>query len=120
MVASLLSRDACLEVVGIARDGTHALKLVEDLSPDVVVTDLEMPGMHGADFVTHQMSRGALPIVLFTALEMTDPLAQLAMSAGAVDFLRKPSGFEEVCERQQLLQIKIAQAKCRLVARMSN
>lgn len=106
-VSALLSQDDRIEIAGIAHDGAHALELVEVLSPDVIVTDLEMPNMHGADFVVQQMSRRAIPIIVFSALEMNDPLAELAMSGGAVDFLRKPIKIEEVLGQQQLLQAKI-------------
>lgn len=109
-VAALLSQDDRIEVVGIAQDGSQALDLVEVLSPDVIVTDLEMPTMHGADFVTQQMSRRAIPIIVFSALEMNDPLAELAMTGGAVDFLRKPIKIDEVFSQQQLLREKILRA----------
>lgn len=108
-VAALLSQDDRIEIVGVAQDGAQALQLVEDLSPDVIVTDLEMPNMHGADFVVQQMSRRAIPIIVFSALEMNDPLAELAMMGGAVDFLRKPIKIEEVLSQQQLLHAKILQ-----------
>lgn len=112
-VAALLSQDDRIEIVGIAQDGVHALELVEVLSPDVIVTDLEMPNMHGADFVVQQMSRRAIPIIVFSALELNDPLAELAMLGGAVDFLRKPIKVEEVLSQQQLLQAKIVRAGSR-------
>jgi len=116
-VAALLSQDDRIEIVGVAQDGAQALELVEDLSPDVIVTDLEMPNMHGADFVVQQMSRRAIPIIVFSALEMNDPLAELAMMGGAVDFLRKPIKIEEVLSQQQLLHAKILQASGKVIYR---
>lgn len=109
-VTLLLSQDDRIEIVGVAENGTQALELVEVLLPDVIVTDLEMPAMHGADFVLAQMSRRPIPIIVFSALELNDPLAELAMSAGAFAFLRKPIRLEEVLSQHQLLQAKIFQA----------
>ena len=109
-VAALLGQNERIAIVGVAEDGLRALELVKVLSPDVIVTDLEMPVMHGADFVVEQMSRRAVPIIVFSGLEMDDPLAVMAMRGGAVDFLRKPTKSEEVLGQQQLLSSKILQA----------
>ena len=109
-LSALLSQSDHLQVVGVAKNGVQALEFVETLSPDVIVTDLEMPGMHGADFVVRQMSRRAIPIIVFSGLAVDDPLAIMAMAGGAVDYLRKPVRCEEVATQQESLQAKILQA----------
>jgi DNA-binding NarL/FixJ family response regulator len=48
-LANRLNHESGLEVVGLAPDGPTAVKLAIELRPDVVVMDLAMPGMHGAD-----------------------------------------------------------------------
>ena len=90
-------------MVGTAEDGAQALERTELLAPDLVITDLEMPIMHGADFVRTQMSRRALPIIIYSGLEPTAPLAQLAISGGAAHYLRKPTNQDQVRTQQDLL-----------------
>lgn len=114
-LAALLSQAEHIEVVGVAQDGVQSLELVEVLSPDVIVTDLEMPKMHGADFVVRQMSKRPIPIIVFSAVDESDPLAELALESGAADFLRKPAKIEEVLTKQQLLHEKILQASRRFI-----
>ena len=48
-LAALLGLERDIEVVATAPDGATALSLVGDLAPDVLVTDIEMPGMTGID-----------------------------------------------------------------------
>mgnify|MGYP001168317857 CR=1 FL=1 len=109
-LSALLSQNHHLQVVGLAQHGRQALEFAETMSPDVIVTDLEMPVMNGAEFVVRQMSERAIPILVFSGLELDDPLAAKAMAAGAVDFLRKPARSEEVSVQQELLQSKIMEA----------
>lgn len=109
-LALLLSQDDRIEVVGMAEDGAQALEWARLAAPDVIVTDLEMPIMHGADFVRAQMSRLPIPIIVYSGLEATAPLAQLALSAGAVACLRKPIHHGEIQAQQALLQRAILSA----------
>lgn len=113
-LSALLSQNHHIQVVGLAQQGRQALEFAETMSPDVIVTDLEMPIMNGAEFVVRQMSQRAIPILVFSGLEPGDPLAAKAMAAGAVDFLRKPARFEEVSVQQELLQSKILAAAGRI------
>ena len=56
VVAQMLSRSPSIEVVGTARDGADALEMVEELRPDVVTCDLNMPVLDGIGFVAAQMA----------------------------------------------------------------
>jgi len=49
LIPRLLENDPSIEVVGTAMDGAIALKKIEDLRPDVLTLDLEMPGLNGID-----------------------------------------------------------------------
>ena len=60
----ILSRSPFLEVVGTARDGEEALRLVRELQPDVVTVDLIMPGMDGAEFTSRVMAANPVPVVV--------------------------------------------------------
>jgi DNA-binding LytR/AlgR family response regulator len=76
-------------VAGEAQDGVDALRQINELKPDLVFLDLQMPGMGGFD-VVRNLSGGRLPvIVIVTAF---DRHAIDAFEAGAVDYLLKPVG----------------------------
>ena len=47
LIPQILARDSEIEVVGTAMDGSFGLQKIEDLKPDVVTLDLEMPRMDG-------------------------------------------------------------------------
>jgi two-component system chemotaxis response regulator CheB len=87
----MLSRSGEIEVVGVARDGSDALDLVQELNPDVVTCDLVMPEMGGLDFVLTQMARRPVPIVLISVVDGQAEEVLKALEAGAVDFVQKPS-----------------------------
>lgn len=91
VVREMLSRSPFIEVVGVARDGKEALEMVEELKPDVVTCDLQMPHMDGVRFVREQMSRRPVPILILSASTMDTEGALEAMEAGAVDFVQKPT-----------------------------
>ena len=49
LIPAILARDSSIEVVGTAMDGAFALKKIEELQPDVVTLDLDMPRMDGME-----------------------------------------------------------------------
>jgi DNA-binding LytR/AlgR family response regulator len=76
-------------VAGEAASGEEALAQIARLQPDLVLLDLQMPGLGGFD-VIHRLPPGALPaIVIVTAY---DQHAIRAFEAGALDYLLKPFG----------------------------
>src|SRR5215217_9285668 len=85
VVREMLSRSPFIDVVGTARDGEEALEMVEQLKPDVVTCDLQMPRLDGVTFVREQMSRRPLPILILSASSVDAEATLEAMEAGAVD-----------------------------------
>src|SRR5687768_9484993 len=86
VVREILSRSPFIEVIGTARDGEEALELAEELSPDVITCDLNMPAMDGVAFVRSQMAKQPIPIVLITIVNESGEQVLAALDAGAVDF----------------------------------
>lgn len=109
MITQMLRSSPLLEVVGYARDGMDALQRVEELQPDVVTVDLNMPIMDGAEFVRQQMAREPLAVVVVSIASEDGSLAAQAMEAGAVEFVRKPTGLanEKVLEIERDLIEKV-------------
>jgi len=79
-----------------AADGFAALTKVSRYRPDVVVTDLRMPGMTGVDLLQRiRRIHGDVPVILATGLETWD-LCTAAEAYGAVTCLVKPIEFDEL------------------------
>jgi two-component system LytT family response regulator len=74
-----------VHVVGEAEDGLAALRLIDELRPDLVLLDLEMPGMSGLEVARRMRHR---PAVVFTTV--FDQNAVAAFELQAVDYLLKP------------------------------
>jgi two-component system chemotaxis response regulator CheB len=91
MVRQMLSRSPFLEVVGAARDGVEALELVENLRPDVVTLDLNMPNLDGIEFLRQQMATRSLPVVLLSSANENGEQVMQALEAGAIDVVQKPT-----------------------------
>ena len=66
LIPAILARDSSIEVVGTAMDGAFALKKIQELQPDVVTLDLEMPRMDGMEMLRLIMRSAPLPIILFS------------------------------------------------------
>jgi two-component system, chemotaxis family, protein-glutamate methylesterase/glutaminase len=91
VVRQMLLRSPFIEVVGAARDGAEALELVEELHPDVVTCDLNMPQMDGVAFVREQMARRPVPIIIMSIASESGEQVLAALDAGAIDFVHKPT-----------------------------
>jgi two-component system chemotaxis response regulator CheB len=91
VVRQMLARSPFVDVVGVARDGNEALELVEELKPDVVTLDLNMPHSDGLDFLSRQMARRPLPVVVVSIASESGEQVMKALDAGAVDVVRKPT-----------------------------
>jgi len=113
LIPAILARDASIEVVGTAMDGAFALKKIEELQPDVVTLDLEMPRMDGMETLRMIMKRAPLPVILFSTHSKEGGYATLkALALGAVDFLAKPKdaaiGHLEAIADDLIVKIKVA------------
>jgi len=78
------------EVVGWALSGREAIARAQALSPDIVLMDVQMPGISGLDVIREMHRRGSLSaFILVTAYERFD-IAREAMELGVLDYLLKP------------------------------
>src|ERR1044071_3558478 len=85
----------------VAKDGTQALQMLEELQPDLILLDVMMPGMDGYEVCRRVRSTPQLaevPIILLTALDDRASLVR-GIEAGADDFLSKPADRRELTAR---------------------
>lgn len=91
MLASMLSEDPEIEVVGSAPDPIVAREKIKQLQPDVLTLDVEMPRMDGLTFLDNLMRLHPMPVVMVSSLtERGAEVTLRALELGAVDFLAKP------------------------------
>ena len=86
---ALLSRQADFEIVGEASDGLEGVKLAEQLKPDLVLLDLDMPVMNGTEALAQMLAANReLPVVMLTVSEDAEDLKE-AFILGARGYLVK-------------------------------
>ena len=90
MMITASLQDSEFEVVGAAKDGEQALQLFKDISPDLVLLDIIMPGMSGVETLGHIMALDKNAVVVMASSMGTEDAVQGALKAGAKSFLLKP------------------------------
>lgn len=123
-LAALLQAEPGMSVVGLAEDGVRAVALAAELRPDVILMDIQMPGLTGIEATRRICADPALEatrILILTMFEIDDYVLG-ALRAGACGFLLKDTdpqslvdAVRTVHEGQSLLS---PQVLSRLVARM--
>ena len=97
-IRALLGQHEGLEVVGEAAGGREALRLIEELQPDIVLLDIAMPGLSGLE-VLAESTRGFphVRIIILTVHEAGEYALQ-ALNAGAAGYLPKSAASAELHE----------------------
>ncbi|KAB2954379.1 chemotaxis response regulator protein-glutamate methylesterase [Heliorestis acidaminivorans] len=93
VISDMIAAESGMIVVGTARNGQDALHKIEQLSPDVVTMDIEMPILDGLSTLEKIMSEKPVPVIMLSSLTQQGAESTLqALQKGAVDFIPKPSG----------------------------
>lgn len=96
-LAALLELEDDLVVVGRAADGRQALELIDELAPDVVLTDIEMPGTSGLDLASELARRAeSRPAVVILTTFARPGYLRRALDAGVKGYLLKDAPSEEL------------------------
>ncbi len=116
-VRKLLQFEADIEVVGTARSGKEAIQVTEEVKPDVVLMDINMPDMDGITATEAIRQRYPVAQVVILSVQSDPNYMRRAMLAGARDFLTKPPMADELIsavrragEMAQMERAKSAQA----------
>ena len=85
-------------VVGEASDGAEALRMVEELAPDVLLLDVEMPGMTGVEVASRLQARGSPVRILALSAYDDEQYISGMLANGAAGYLTKEESLERVAE----------------------
>ena len=95
---SILERQPDITVVGEAADGTQAVRLAEELAPDLVLMDIRMPVMDGLTATRHVLARPRPPVVVVLTTFEADEFVYDALRSGAAGFLLKDTSPEQLVD----------------------
>jgi len=103
-LSALLAMESDIEVLGAAADGEEAWRELQRLKPDVLVTDIEMPGLTGLE-LAQRIQRHALPVkvVIVTTFARAGFLRR-ALDAGVCGYLLKDAPAEDLAEALRKVQ----------------
>ncbi|BAM86591.1 two-component LuxR family transcriptional regulator [Bradyrhizobium oligotrophicum S58] len=102
--------------VMVALDGAAAMRIVDQITPDIILLDAVMPGMNGFE-TCRKLKREAglsnVPVIFMTGLADTEHIVQ-GLDAGGVDYVTKPIAVEEMLAR---IRVHLANARMTQSAR---
>ena len=111
IIPGLLEKDSELEVVATAIDGDFAINKVEQLKPDVVTLDIDMPRMDGLTALNHIVEKHGIPVIMLSSLTTRGAaLTMKALEMGAVDFICKPKAVSQIGDMSSELISKVKAA----------
>jgi two-component system chemotaxis response regulator CheB len=111
ILSSMLTASNRVKVVGMAGNGREAIAMIDDLRPDLVTLDVNMPVMDGTSTIKHIMIKKPCPVVI-----MSNPGHGSSktifnfLELGAVDFINKPTKDQDIFFQQQKIfeRIRVA------------
>ena len=106
MLQQVIREDPLLEIAGAEASGQAALDQLDALRPDVVILDVEMPGMNGVETVAAIRTRDSrLPVIMFSSHTENGAAVTIeALSRGASDFVMKPANTSSVDEAMSIIR----------------
>lgn len=116
-----LSHVKDIEISGTAPDAYIARNKIFQLSPDVLILDIQMPKVDGLTFLKKIMKYHPLPVIIFSSYTKSGvSIALEALEAGAIDFIQKPASFADNKNTINVLAEKIREAKKAKILKSSN
>lgn len=111
ILTDIMTADGKIEVAGSARNGQEALRKIDELKPDLITLDINMPVMGGGTALKHIMIKNRCPVVVVSSLNSGSYQNVLDfLLLGAVDFIGKPSNNDDLSRRKQSIIRKILNA----------
>ncbi len=108
LISSILDKEPGIEVVATAIDGDFALNKIDQIKPDVITMDIDMPRMDGITALGRIVATQSIPVVMLSSLTSAGAaLTMQALELGAVDFVCKPKSVADVSKVSEELILKI-------------
>jgi DNA-binding NarL/FixJ family response regulator len=95
-IRGLLQNMHGIEVAGETGDGQEALRLSEQLEPDILLLDIAMPGLNGLEVAARLMKADCSPRVIILSMHMSEEYVLQALRAGAAGYLLKGAAVAEL------------------------
>jgi len=95
---NILETEANFSVVGEAEDGLQAVRLVEELKPEIVIIDMMMPHLNGLEAISQIKSRLPKTVCIVLSMQSAGPYVIQALKAGASGYVLKDSAPNEVVD----------------------
>lgn len=102
-----------IDIVAVAENGLEGLAYLEYHRPDMVITDIKMPGMDGLEMLTKAQALGLCPKVIVLTAYSEFAYAQQAVRLGVCDYLVKPIVMQEFVQTVRKLQALCEQERRR-------
>lgn len=96
IIRKILKEDGYTQVWE-AQDGEHAMELFREISPDLVLLDITMPGRSGLEVLEEILGLAPEAKVIMCSAVGQEMMIQKALTAGALDFIVKPFKPDEFC-----------------------
>jgi two-component system response regulator YesN len=109
--AAIPWNDLQMEIVGEARNGELALRLIEDTSPHIVISDIRMPVIDGITLMKEVLSKNPKLVFIFISGYGEFEYAREALRQGAFDYLLKPIDHDELVEMLNRARTKLDEQK---------
>lgn len=101
MLKEDIERSGDFTVVGIANDGMEAIKLIESEQPQLLITEVLLPGLDGLGILDHIQRTGEKTKTIFVSKAYHDHIVVKALEKGAVYFMPKPCNTGSLLERMR-------------------
>jgi two-component system, NarL family, response regulator NreC len=95
---ALLESQPGYSIIGEAEDGLSAVKLVEDLKPDILIVDVMMPGLNGLEVVKRVRERLPLLKIVVLSMHSNEPYVLEALRSGATAYVLKATSNTSLLE----------------------
>ncbi len=111
VLKNIINKQKDMTVINVASNGKEAIEKAQELKPDVITLDIEMPVMNGLESLRIIVRKKIAPVIMFSSLTKEGAEETLeSIELGAFDYITKPSGGESLLKKETEIIEKIRAA----------